>query len=164
MPLPDLNQHRLNFLSARRRAEPSKQTNKPQTGQKTHICIISRKQRNGGKGSGEEGDKHSNKDSKKESHSGKSLLPWGWWRTDCKSRVCRDIIVCFSCQKGFSLWNMSSWTAEFSSMINEQNYVLFLKCVGDSSCGLPPVLRIRAAGRHIWLQAASSLGVLSSLL
>lgn len=46
MPLPDLNQHKLNFLSARSRAEPSKQTNKPQTGQKTHICTISRKQKN----------------------------------------------------------------------------------------------------------------------
>lgn len=64
MSLPDLNQHKLNFLSARSRAEPSKQTNKPQTVQKTHICTISRKQKNGGKGSGEEGDKHLNKDPK----------------------------------------------------------------------------------------------------
>jgi hypothetical protein len=46
---------------------------------------------------------------------------------------------------------MSGKTADFSFMINELNYVLFFKCVEDSSCGLLSILRIRAAEWHIWL-------------
>lgn len=42
-------------------------------------------------------------------------------------------------------------------MINELNYILFLKCVEDSSRGLSSNLS-RAAEEHIWLLAKSSLG------
>lgn len=52
------------------------------------------------------------------------------------------------------MWNE---TADFSFMINELNYILFLKCVEDSSCGLPSDLS-RAAEHHICLQTKTSLG------
>lgn len=58
LPLLGLSQHRLNFLPPQNRAEPSKHTNKPQTGQKTNICTISRKQNSGSKGRGEDEEKH----------------------------------------------------------------------------------------------------------
>lgn len=95
----------------------------------------------------------------KNDHTRKNLFfPEGSWERTHNRQTCSDIIFCFSCQKGFSLWNMCSETAEFSFVINEPNYVLFLKCVEDSSCGLPSNLRIRAAEQHIWFWAKSSLG------
>lgn len=86
------------------------------------------------------------------------FLPPGKLRTGSSRQTCSYITFCFCRQEGSSLWNTSSETADFSPMINEVNYVLFLKCVEDSSCGLPPIPRIRAAEQHIWLEATSSLG------